>query len=762
MMRSVFYVFLCLFTLHLNGQTVKQENAFPDRRTVQKILGFEVEDVSSLPAGWSGGPAGTIFADNEIAHSGQWSARLERGTDSQESFSTLTKQLPMDFAGTEIELSWFLRLKDVTDFTGLWMREDGNGQAQAFTNMQNQQLHGTKDWVEYSVTLPVHPKATKLYFGVLISGTGVVWADDLQLLVDGRPIAEAPQALKKPTTVLDRDHEFDAGSQIVMDQLSSAQTENLATLGRVWGFLKYHHPQVTSGQHQWDYELFRIMPTILTARNRADADAALVRWIDGLGMVAECGSCVSLERSALDLRPDLDWIQDTTALGRPLSERLQHIYTNRVDLQQFYVSLRPQVKNPIFDHELAYGDVKFPDAGMQLLALFRFWNIMQYWSPYRTVAGEDWPHVLADFVPKVALAKDKDTFQLAMMAVIAKANDTHANLWSSIQLRPPVGDCGLPINIRFVEKLAVITGYAAKISTESSGFKVGDIVEGIDGSPLAKLIEMWTPLYADSNEAARLRDMSRGLTRGRCGASVVQIRRDGQMLQVNSNRLPLAGMSFAGTHDLPGDTFRLLSKDVAYLKLSSVKASDVAHYIDLSQGTKGIVIDIRNYPSEFVVFALGSLLVNKHTPFASFTNADLSNPGAFHFGASVGLDPGATHYDGKVVILVDEVTQSQAEYTAMALRSTPNSTVVGSMTAGADGNVSSIPLPGSLSTMISGLGVLYPDKKPTQRVGIRPDVEAKQSLGGIKAGRDEVLEAGIRQILGAGSSSAEIERLAQP
>jgi C-terminal processing protease CtpA/Prc len=64
--------------------------------------------------------------------------------------------------------------------------------------------------------------------------------------------------------------------------------------------------------------------------------------------------------------------------------------------------------------------------------------------------------------------------------------------------------------------------------------------------------------------------------------------------------------------------------------------------------------------------------------------------------------------------------------------------------------------------MISGLGVLYPDKKPTQRVGIRPDVEAKQSLGGIKAGRDEVLEAGIRQILGAGSSSAEIERLAQP
>jgi hypothetical protein len=68
-----------------------------------------------------------------------------------------------------------------------------------------------------------------------------------------------------------------------------------------------------------------------------------------------------------------------------------------------------------------------------------------------------------------------------------------------------------------------------------------------------------------------------------------------------------------------------------------------------------LAIDIRNYPSEFVVFALGSLLVHEHTPFASFTN-----PGGFHFGDTIGLDPGTTHYDGKVVILVDELSVSQA------------------------------------------------------------------------------------------------------
>ena len=49
--------------------------------------------------------------------------------------------------------------------------------------------------------------------------------------------------------------------------------------------------------------------------------------------------------------------------------------------------------------------------------------------------------------------------------------------------------------------------------------------------------------------------------------------------------------------------------------------------------------------------------------------------------------------------------------------------------------------------MISGIGVFYPDKKPTQRVGIVPDVESRPTIAGIRDGRDEVLEEGIRQIL---------------
>ena len=105
---------------------------------------------------------------------------------------------------------------------------------------------------------------------------------------------------------------------------------------------------------------------------------------------------------------------------------------------------------------------------------------------------------------------------------------------------------------------------------------------------------------------------------------------------------------------------------------------------------------------------------------------NLNNPGEFNFDRSKKLGSNKkSAYQGKVVLLVDERTQSQAEFTAMGFQAAPNTTVIGSTTAGADGNYSRIILPGGLATGISGIGVFYPDGSPTQRIGIVPDIEIK-------------------------------------
>jgi C-terminal processing protease CtpA/Prc len=727
-----------------------------DRRNVAEILGFEARGSGELPAGWSGIPPSTVVLENDVVQSGSWAVRLDRSAHPTGSFSTVTSSIPIDFTGKRIELRGFLRTSGVLGFAGLWLRESGEAGTVEFDNMQRKQLAGTHGWQEFSVTLPLNPEANSLVFGALLSGSGITWVDGLQLLVDGKPVAEAAQ--RAPTQV-ETDHAFDRGSGIQLTSLTPLQIENLARLGRVWGFLKYHDPLVTAGKRRWDYDLFRAIPSVLTAGSRAASNEALAKWIDSLGSIGLCTDCVSLDTAGLKSKPDIAWINNARYLGVPLSRRLQSIYRNRVHNQQYYVSLAPNVDNPVLHHESAYGPLQFPDSGYQLLALYRLWNIVEYWAPDRDVVGENWENVLSEFIPLVALAKDKDSYSREMLAFTAEIHDTHANLWSSLSLRPPTGTCRLPVNVRFIGHSAVVTGYTSASAGKDSGLERGDVITTIDGTPVDSLVADWAPLYADSNEPARMRDIAANLTNGKCGPVPLEVHRNDAKDPVTATRLDSSTLGPpSNTHDLPGPTFRMLSKDIAYLKLSSVKAVDVPEYIEQAQGARGLIVDIRNYPSEFVVFALGSLLVSRQTPFAEFSIGDLSNPGAFRIDHVETLTPAEPHYDGKVVILVDEVSMSQAEYTAMALQAAPHTVVIGSTTAGADGNVSEILLPGGLRTMISGLGVFYPSGAPTQRVGIHVDVEAHPTIAGIRAGRDEVLEAAIHQISPAISPS-ELDQL---
>jgi C-terminal processing protease CtpA/Prc len=103
-------------------------------------------------------------------------------------------------------------------------------------------------------------------------------------------------------------------------------------------------------------------------------------------------------------------------------------------------------------------------------------------------------------------------------------------------------------------------------------------------------------------------------------------------------------------------------------------------------------------------------------------------------------------FSSKLLVLENEITQSLGEYTVMAFQATGNATVIGSQTAGADGRIAYIFLPGGLKTSISGRGVYYPDKRETQRIGIVPDIEVKPTIKGIQEGRDEVLEKAIEMI----------------
>ena len=711
-------------------------------------LSFEVAAPAGGFGGWYGFPPGTVFRDSTTTHGGRFSARIERGPSSPSEFSAISRAYPVAFAGDSIEVRGWLKTEGVTEFAGLWLREDGTIPNLQFENMEDRALKGTTPWTEYRIVLPLDRKAKMVVLGALLAGQGTAYADDFTVLVDGKPLAEAPRVVRVPTAV-ETDHEFDQGSRVESATLSPSGVANLVLLGKVWGFVKYHDPRVAGAKLNWDYELFRVLPTVLGARDRRQAIRAINRWLDRVGMPPPCRPCAAPPESAQAL-PRVEWIRDRKGLGEDLSKRLVRVHRNRnTESEQYYVSLMPGVMNPDFSNEAPYARLTLPDFGYRLLALYRFWNIVEYWFPDRDAIGGDWDAVLAEFIPRLAAVTTRDAYRLEMIALVARVNDGHANVWNALDARPPLGECRIPIVPRPVDGRFVVGRYTDPERGRASGFQIGDEILAVDGVPVDSLASGWSPYYGASNESARSREIGRALAKGPCGSCQITVERAGTRLDVHADRDSIGLGSREGlTHDLPGDAFQRIAKDAAYLKLSAVKVADIPSYLERAAGTRCLVIDIRNYPSEFVPFALGQHLVDRPTPFACFTHGDLTNPGAFVWTGPVTIQPAAPRYEGAVVILVDETSQSQAEYTAMALRAARGAIVVGSTTAGADGNVSAIPLPGGLRAMISGIGVYYPDRTPTQRIGIVPDLTVHPTVEGIRAGRDEVLEAALKRILG--------------
>jgi C-terminal processing protease CtpA/Prc len=569
------------------------------------------------------------------------------------------------------------------------------------------------------------------------------------LLLLGATACKEATGVDNPITTGVDDHEFDFASGITARELTTIQVQNLALLAKTWGFAKYHHPRVAGGQVNWDYELFRAVPTVLAAPDRAAASAAIVTWLDRLGNIPGCGPCASAPTGA-QLAPDNAWTLDVASLGQPLRDRLRSMYTNRpTGSAQRYVTFFPNVGNPDFTVESNYSHLPSPDAGYRLLALSRLWNIIRYWFPYRDAITEDWDSVLLEFIPVMMRDMSGDAYRLALIRLIARVTDTHANIWSDLRVQPPTGTSEAPLILRFVENRLLVTGYSHTTLGPATGLKVGDEIQSIGGISVATLVDSLRPFYPASNEPTRLRDMAKNITRGSGQVTLAGSGATGAF-SVAVDRAPLSSLNKgrAYMNDLPGATFRMLADSVAYLKLSSVVSASAGSYIDQARDAKVLVIDIRNYPSEFVVFSLGGYLVPSALPFARFTTGSAANPGAFTMGATASHSPRTPRFGGTVVILVDEMTQSQAEYTSMAFRVSPGALVVGSTTAGADGNISRIPLPGGAEGMISGIGVFYPDGRATQRIGIVPDLVVRATVEGIRAGRDEVLEAGVTRALG--------------
>lgn len=714
-------------------------------QTNQKLnLDFE-QLQNGFPAGWEsfGNKSYKIYSDSVTVKNGTRSAVIENNSEVS-AFKALAINLPDNYNGKEIRLTGFIKTENVTDgYAGLWMRIDPEV---AFDNMSGRGVTGTTDWKEYEITLPLNPpKTDKIVLGGLLAGKGKMWLDNLKVTIDGKDIDDKKmEVFRKQNYAADKDTTFSKGSNIAIPALSSELITNLEILGRIWGFMKYYHPAIAKGNYNWDFELFRILPGYIKVKNDKERNIFLTNWIEKYGEIPHCDKC-SLTPGNAVLKPNILWI-DSSNLPNTLRSKLHEIYSNRNQEENYYITLQPYVGNPDFKNEKAYANMPYPDDGFRLLSLYKYWNIIEYFYPNKHLTNKKWDIVLKEYIPKFIHSKDELEYELTALELIGEVNDTHANLWGGgnkiAELR---GNNFAAFRVQFVENKLVVTDYYNPEFSVVTKLKPGDIITHINGKAVQSIVDSLRPYYPASNEAAMLRDIAADLMRSSQETITLRYISDNQNKEQEVPLFPQKKLNIYGWYKVNKDekSYKMLNGNIGYITLSNIKEEDVPAIKKSFKTTKGIIIDIRNYPSTSVPFSLGSYFVSNPKPFVEFTQGNIKNPGEFTFVNLLKIPSDKNYYQGKLVVLVNENTQSQAEYTAMAFRAGDNTTIIGSTTAGADGNVSTILLPGGLRTMISGIGIYYPDGKETQRIGIVPDIEIKPTIEGIKKGRDEVLGKAI-------------------
>lgn len=706
-------------------------------------LGFENQKAeSNLSDGWFQWGDHVLTIDS-MAHTGARSGKITSIQNGD--FGSIAYKIPAKYEGKSITLEGYMKTKDVHDgFAGLLMRIDGNGSALEFDNMQNQNITGTNDWTKYTITLP-YPKGTEyIYVAGILVGKGEAWFDDFTLTIDGNDI-QTLKEVERELSKAELDKEFDSGSKIDLSNVTPNGIENLELLGRVWGFLKYHHPEIAKGNHNWDYELFRFLPKYINVDNNVERDCLLINWITTLGDLKKCSKCKPTSEDAV-IRPDHTWIMDQ---DDQLKERLLDVYNNRSQGKHYYIGMAPSVGNPEFKNEDAYYLMPFPDDGFRLLALYRYWNMIHYFFPYKHLMDKDWNTVLGEYIPLFLSAKDELEYEFAAIQLIGDIQDTHANIWEGAgKIDKWKGVNYPPVHVRFIEDQLVVTDFYNDEHWGNIGFEIGDVITKINDVPVTVLVEERAKYYPASNHPTMLRDMATDLLRSNNKEIGIDVASRNNVVRPRKLKLypkdSLDVYRWYRKHDV--EPYKMLDNNIGYVTLQTIKREDIPKIKEQFKNTKGMVMDIRNYPSTFVPFALGTYFVSSFTPFVKFTNGNVDNPGEFTFGKELKIPNKGSAYKGKLVVLVNELTQSQAEYTSMAFRAGDNTTIIGSTTAGADGNVSTIYLPGGMRTMISGIGVYYPDGEETQRVGIVPDIEVHPTVEGIREGRDELLEKAIEII----------------
>lgn len=518
---------------------------------------------------------------------------------------------------------------------------------------------------------------------------------------------------------------------------------------KIWGFVKYLHSEVSNCKVNWDSILTETLPKVMEAESVEEFNSALYDMLAAAGPM-EIATTEPPEEIPEEQKFNLNtsWFTDNI-LNNNIRDILNSINENFRPHSNCYVIqndgsgygwLAFPGNDPILNKNCF---IDFPDFGERILILFSYWNIIRYFNPYNNILEESWDSCLYHSVGEFYYADSYKKLTDAIEKLSAKLIDAHVEglTWSREEFI--IGSYRPRIILSIGENDYIV------MKSDIEGIPAGSILKAVDGFTVEQLEDSLRPYISAGNEDVFRRSIANYILRG--DSNTIERLEfndpDGNYIDILVERKYLFDEWFMDFYNygITGlDKWKKWDCNVGYINYGKFEYSEFNSIYNKLNNTKAVIIDFRNSPTYSTIGTIDNYFYPYRKAAAKFLKPDVNFPGTFSWDiAYFGPETNPDYYKGRVIILCNQGTQSHLEYCCMIMQACPDAIVIGSRTAGADGNISRFDLSEDIQAGFTSLGVFYPDGTPTQRIGIVPDIVVYPTPQGIREGRDEVLEKAL-------------------
>jgi C-terminal processing protease CtpA/Prc len=346
---------------------------------------------------------------------------------------------------------------------------------------------------------------------------------------------------------------------------------------------------------------------------------------------------------------------------------------------------------------------------------------------------------------------------LTVREMVAEIQDSHGGVrFTSVSKSAErLGRFLPPFSLKFIENQTVVES----VFDDVKDVKVGDVITAVDGVPIEKFRANYARYMPASTNQALMRNIHFDLLRGQENSRRKLTLRgiDGATREVEIVlSVSASDPRWAKTvnKEKPLPVFTILPSGYGYVDLARLTVAEVDKMFATVKNAPAVIFDMRGYPQGTAWEIAPRLTEKKQIAAALFSrpirtakdlvDSDLTGGANFTFTQML-FEPKGDIYKGKVVMLINEFAQSQSEHTALFFEAATDVTFIGTPTAGANGDVTRMVLPGNLTIGFSGHEVRHADGRQLQRLGIQPHIKAAPTIRGLLIeNRDEILEAAIK------------------